>query len=138
MKRIISAVLLLFFCTGICVYGSLTAERKTDLLITLLDEAEYSINTGNTAKALQSLARLEKEWENAEKFFSSVSETALIDELDISLGSIEKYIKSDKNDEAVIIIEQCRTGLETVLKRQKISIDNILQLSPSGRLLTDG
>ncbi len=126
MKRIISAFVLLFLCVGICVYSGIATEKKTDILLSLLNEAEYSINTGNKEKALENLVRLEREWNKAEKFFSSVSETALIDELDLSLVSIEKYILSDMKEEAVIVIEQCRTGLDTILRRQKISVDNIL------------
>ncbi len=126
MKRIISAFALLFICIGICVYGSIATEKKTESLISLLNEAEYSINTGDKEKALGCIGRLEAEWDKAENFFSSVSETALIDEIDISLGSIEKYILSDMNQEAVIVIEECRTGLDTILRRQKITLDNIL------------
>ena len=126
MKRIISAFVLLILCIGICVYGSIVTERKTEVLIALLNETEYTLNTNDREKALQCINRLENEWDKAEKFFSSVSETALIDELDISLGSIEKYILSDMKEEAVIIIDECRTGLATILRRQKVSIDNIL------------
>ncbi len=126
MKRIISAFVLLILCIGICVYGSIVTERKTEVLIALLNETEYTLNTNDREKALQCINRLENEWDKAEKFFSSVSETALIDELDISLGSIEKYILSDMKEEAVIIIDECRTGLGTILRRQKVSIDNIL------------
>lgn len=126
MKRIISAFVLLILCIGICVYGSMVTERKTEVLIALLNETEYTLNTNDREKALQCINRLENEWDKAEKFFSSVSETALIDELDISLGSIEKYILSDMKEEAVIIIDECRTGLGTILRRQKVSIDNIL------------
>ncbi len=126
MKRIISAFVLLFLCIGICIYGSIFTEKKTEALINMLNEAEYSINTGEKEKALQSIRRLGEEWEKAEKFFSSVSETALIDELDLALGSIEKHIEADMNDEASVVIEQCRVGLETIMRRQKISLDNIL------------
>lgn len=126
MKRIISAFVLLILCIGICVYGSIVTERKTESLISLLNEAEYSINIGDKEKSLRCIGRLETEWSKAERFFSSVSETALIDELDISLGSIEKYILSDMKEEAVIIIDECRTGLGTILRRQKVSVDNIL------------
>lgn len=126
MKRIISAFVLLILCIGICVYGSIVTERKTEVLIALLNETEYTLNTNDREKALQCINRLENEWDKAEKFFSSVSETALIDELDISLGSIEKYILSDMKEEAVIIIDECRTGLGTILRRQKVSTDNIL------------
>lgn len=126
MKRIISAFVLLFLCIGICIYGSIFTEKKTEALINMLNEAEYSINTGEKEKALQSIRRLGEEWEKTEKFFSSVSETALIDELDLALGSIEKHIEADMNDEASVVIEQCRIGLETIMRRQKISLDNIL------------
>ncbi len=126
MKRIISAFVLLFLCIGICIYGSIFTEKKTEALMNMLGEAEYSINTGEKEKALQSIRRLGEEWEKAEKFFSSVSETALIDELDLALGSIEKHIEADMNDEASVVIEQCRIGLETIMRRQKISLDNIL------------
>ncbi len=126
MKRIISAFALIFVCIGICVYSSIATEKKTDLLMSLLNETEYSINTADKEKAVKCIGRLEDEWDRAEKFFSSVSETALIDELDLSLGSIKKYIMSDMKEEAVIVIEECRTGLETILRRQKISVDNIL------------
>ena len=126
MKRIISAFVLLFLCIGICVYGSIFTEKKTQALMNMLGEAEYSINMGEKENALQSIRKLEDEWEKAEKFFSSVSETALIDELDLSLGSIEKHIEADMNEEAIVVIEQCRIGLETILRRQKISVDNIL------------
>lgn len=126
MKRIISAFALLFICIGICVFSSITTEKKTKTLLSLLNETEYSVNTGDSEMALRCINRLETEWEKSEKFFSSVSETALIDELDLSLGSIEKYIQWDMKEEAVIVIEECRTGLDTVLRRQKISLDNIL------------
>lgn len=126
MKRIISAFVLFFLCIGICIYGSIATERKTASLLNLLNETEYSLNSDNKEKALQSLKRLEWEWEKAGKFFSSVSETALIDELDVSLGSIEKYIISDMYDEAAVVIEECRCGLETILRRQKLSLENIL------------
>ncbi len=126
MKRIISAFALLFVCIGICVYSSIATEKKTESLISLLNETEYSINTGDNERTLRCIGRLEAEWDKAEKFFSSVSETALIDELDLSLGSIEKYILSDMREEAVIVIEECRTGLNTILRRQMISVDNIL------------
>lgn len=126
MKRIISAFVLLFICIGICVYGSVITEKKTELLISLLNETEYSISSQNSEQALRCFGRLEKEWDKAEKFFSSVSETALIDEIDLSLGSIEKYITSDMNEEAIVAIEQCRTGLDTILRRQQVSLDNIL------------
>ncbi len=126
MKRIISAFILLFICIGICIYGTIATQKKTDLLLSLLNEAEYSINIGNLEKALESSGRLKEEWNRAEKFFSSVSETALIDELDLLLAGIEKYILADMVEDAVIVIEECRTGLETILRRQRISIDNIL------------
>ncbi len=126
MKRIISAFVLLLLCIGICLYGSIATERKTKSLISLLNEAEYSINIGDKEKSLRCISRLEGEWEKAEKFFSSVSETALIDELDLSLASIEKYIICDMKEEAVVTIEECRTGLNTILRRQKVSVDNIL------------
>ncbi len=126
MKRIISAIALLFICIGICVYSSIITEKKTQSLISILNETEYAINIGDNDKALRCISRLEGEWDKAEKFFSSVSETALIDELDISLGSIEKYIIWDMKEEAVVTIEECRTGLGTVLRRQKVSLDNIL------------
>ncbi|MBQ7118311.1 MAG: DUF4363 family protein [Clostridia bacterium] len=126
MKRIISAFVLLLLCVGICVYGSIATEKKTRSLINLLNEAEYSVNIGDREKALISLRRLENEWSSAEKFFSSVSETALIDELDLSVGSLEKYILSDMEDEALVIMQECRTGLETIMRRQKISVENIL------------
>ena len=126
MKRIISAFVLLFLCIGICVYGSTVTEKKTYMLMSLLNEAEYAINTDDKVTALSCIGKLETEWNKAEKFFSSISETALIDELDLSLGSIEKYIRSDMNEEAAVVIEECRTGLETILRRQKFSVDNIL------------
>lgn len=126
MKRIFPALILLALCVGICTYGSIATERKTSSLMNMLNEAEYSINRGEKEKALLIIGRLEAEWERSEKFFSSVSETALIDELDLSLGSIEKHIEADMNEEAAVVIEQCRIGLGTILRRQKISLDNIL------------
>ena len=126
MKRIISAFVLLFLCIAICAYGSIATEKKTDTLINLLNEAEYSINIGDKERSLICINKLESEWDNSERFFSSVSETALIDELDISVGSIKNYIMTDMNEEAVVVIEECRTGLGIILNRQKISIDNIL------------
>ena len=126
MKRIISAFVLLILCIGICVYGSIATERKTEVLIALLNETEYTLNTNDREKALQCINRLENEWDKAEKFFSSVSETALIDELDLSLGSIKKHIEADMTEEAMVVIEQCRIGLETIHRLQKVSTDNIL------------
>ena len=126
MKRIISAFILLLICVGICAFGSIVTEKKTKALISLLNESEYSINMSDKENALRCIDKLEAEWEKSEKFFGSVSETSLIDEIDISLGSIEKYILSDMKEEAIIVIEECRTGLDTVLRRQKISLDNIL------------
>ncbi len=126
MKRIISAFVLLFICIGICIYGSVVTEKKCEALTNKLDILEKEINEGENENALSLIKDLEKEWKKAEKFFSSVSETALIDELDLSLGSMEKYILSDKKEEAVIVIEECRCGLETISRRQKISVENIL------------
>ena len=126
MKRIIPAFILLFVCIGICVFSSISTKNKTEALLNLLNEAEYSINVADKEKSLRCIDRLETEWEKSEKFFSSLSETALIDEIDVSLGSIEKYIQLDMKEEAMVIIEECRTGLDTILRRQKVSIDNIL------------
>ena len=69
MKRIISAFVLLILCIGICVYGSIVTERKTEVLIALLNETEYTLNTNDREKALQCINRLENEWDKAEKFF---------------------------------------------------------------------
>ena len=126
MKRIITAFALLFLCIGLCVYGSIATERKTESLISILDETEYSLNIGDDEKALSCVKRLEAEWERSEKFFSSVSETALIDELDLSMAGIEKYILMDMKEDAVIVLEECRAGLDTILRRQKVTLDNIL------------
>ncbi|MBE6775718.1 MAG: DUF4363 family protein [Ruminococcaceae bacterium] len=126
MKRVFPAIVLLILCIGICVYGSIATENKTKALLNMLNEAEYAINIGEKEGALSSIRRVEEEWERAERFFSSVSETALLDEIDLSLGSIEKHIEADMNDEATVVIEQCRIGLETILRRQKLSLDNIL------------
>lgn len=126
MKRIISALMLLALCIGMSIYGSFLAEKKTQILINLLNETEYSLNADNSEKALESLKKLEGEWEKASKFFSSVSETALIDELDVSLSSIEKHISSDMKEDALVVIEQCRLGLGIITRRQKLSIENIL------------
>lgn len=126
MKRVFPAIVLLILCIGICVYGSIATENKTKALLNMLNEAEYAINIGEKEGALSSIRRVEEEWERAERFFSSVSETALLDEIDLALGSIEKHIEADLNDEATVVIEQCRIGLETILRRQKLSLDNIL------------
>lgn len=126
MKRIISALALLFICISICVFSSIATEKKSEALLSLLNETEYSLNLGDSEKALRCIRKLEEEWEKSEKFFSSVSETALIDELDLSLGSIEKYIQQDMKEEAIVVIEECRSGLDTISRRQKISFDNIL------------
>ncbi|MBQ9913803.1 MAG: DUF4363 family protein [Clostridia bacterium] len=126
MKRVFPAIVLLILCIGICVYGSIATENKTKALLNMLNEAEYAINIGEKEGALISIRRVEEEWERAERFFSSVSETALLDEIDLALGSIEKHIEADLNDEATVVIEQCRIGLETILRRQKLSLDNIL------------
>ncbi len=126
MKRIISAVVLLFVCIGICVFGSFAAENKGADIMDTLDKLESEIKDGKGDEAYYLIKELEKEWEKSEKLFSSISETSLIDEIDISLSSIEKYIITDMTEEAIIVIEECRCGIETIVRRQKISLDNIL------------
>ena len=126
MKRIVSAVGLILLCTGICIYGSLATEKKTEALVNLLNQAEYYISTDSDENLLQVLGILEEEWESAAKFFSTLSETALIDEIGISLGSIKKYIQSGMKQEAVITIEECRHGLRAIMRKQKISPENVL------------
>lgn len=126
MKRIISAVLLLSLCIIACIGSNLITEAKADNLIKILDLLEDELKNENYESALVSIKRVEDEWESAEKVFSSLSETKLIDELNLSFNSLEKYIEAEKIAEAIIVLEECRNGLETIHQWQKITIDNIL------------
>lgn len=126
MKRIISAFVLICICIGVCVTSSIVAENKTEKLIEKLDMLEEELLKENYESAVNHIRELEKEWETGEKIFSSLSETKLIDELNLSFNSLEKYIVSEETGHAIIVIEECRNGLETICQWQKITIDNIL------------
>lgn len=126
MKRIVTAVVLLIICVGICTVSSIISENTATHLIEILDLLEQELKSDNYEESLKHISKLEKEWENGEKIFSSISETKLIDELDLSFNSLEKYIEARQIGQAIIIIEECRNGLETVYLWQKIAIENIL------------
>lgn len=126
MKRIISAILFLIICIGICIGSKMIVESKTEVLTEILDLLEEEMKNENYETALIHINKLEDEWEKAEKVFSSLSETKLIDELSLSFTSLEKYIESEETGNAIIVIEECRNGLETICQWQKITVDNIL------------
>ena len=126
MKRIITAVLLLILCVTACIGSNLITEAKANDLTEILDLLENELKREDYESALSSIKRIEDEWESAEKVFSSLSETKLIDELNLSFNSLEKYIEAKRIAEAIIVLEECRNGLETIHQWQKITIDNIL------------
>lgn len=126
MKRIIFAVVLVLVCVAVCVTSSIATESKAEKITEKLDMLEEEIKNENHENALRRIKELEEEWERSEKIFSIVSETHLIDELDLSFSSLEKYIESEETKQALVVIEECRNGLETICQWQKVTIDNIL------------
>lgn len=126
MKRIMSAVLLLLLCISLCTASNLITEAEAENLIEILDSLEEELKKEDYESALIHISRIEDEWETAEMIFSSLSETKLIDELNLSFNSLEKYIEAEETGHAIIAIEECRHGLETIYQWQKITIDNIL------------
>ena len=126
MKRIISAFILIGLCIGICAFGSIATEKRCKELILALDKTEEAILSNNEKKTSEYINNLEDQWKRDEKLFSSLSETSLIDELNVSLLSLEKHIKTQKYQEALILIDECRNSLEIIYQWQKLSLDNIL------------
>lgn len=126
MNRIISALVLLGMSLGMCVYAAVATEERCLQLKNDLDSLERVIVEGNSRDALIIVKKLEDNWKKSEILFSSLSESALIDEINITLLSLEEHILTEKKQEIIILITQCRNALEIISQRQKITADNIL------------
>lgn len=126
MKRIITSFLLIGFCIAACVTSSLITEREATALIENLERIEIHLEKDNTEEALKETEKIEERWKKSEVLFSALSETGLIDEVSLSLGSLRKHIEAQSKEEAIAIIAECKNGLEIIHQYQKITIDNVL------------
>lgn len=126
MKRIIFAFVLIIICGIVCVSGNIITEKKSTELMNYLNQTESCLISGDYEKALEQAGKIEEIRDEAEFIFKFLSESDLIDELIVSLASLDKHIITDEIGHALILIEECKGILETVNKWQKLSLENIL------------
>ena len=125
MKRTVSAIILLLICAGICLAGDFWAEKYTDELTKVLEETEKDLLEGNLKKAVERITEADSKWENAEVFFSSLSDSLLVENTDLCFNSLPVYIESGEINQALVTLHQCKTAFEEIKKWQKINLKNI-------------
>ncbi len=125
MKRTFFAFLLLFLCIGICLLSDISVEKYVDELMMVLEETESDLLDKNFDKALNRVKEADAKWEQAEFLFGSLSESLLIENMDLYFNSLPVYIEYEDTYQALIVMQQCKTTLEEVRKWQKVNLKNI-------------
>ena len=125
MKRLISALFLLFLCFLISLYGWITVDKRSKELITFLEQAEKYIESDEIGEAELTVEKCNEKWERHETVFSVFIDHKLIEPISVAIPTIQSLVEDKNNSVALEKIEECVNTLKSLEENQRISIKTI-------------
>lgn len=100
-------------------------HKSADSLVQILDRVEEFIQVENWDVAQQEMAQMEKEWEGTKKWWSILIDHQEIDNIDISLKRVEKFVAGENSILGLGELSALRLLVAHISDTVKLSIRNI-------------
>lgn len=125
MKRLIIAVVLLALTAGLCAAGQQLLEKRTDRLLTVLDELEYACRSGDSDAAVTIAARFAEDFPQETHLLPLFLPHATLEAAAESAAVLPALAATDFND-TLAEIARCRSRLEELRNAERLTMENIL------------
>jgi len=125
-KIITSIVVLLAVILGISMYSSRTLAATSRDLESRISEIEESTKAGNWVKAKEGIEAIEANWQQVEKSWSILLDHIEIDNIDISLSKISRYIESENTSLALAEVATLKMLITHIPEKESFRLTNIL------------
>ena len=106
------------------IAGIVIIENKTNNVIDMIDETKSYSDSGDTEKAMESVAELEKEWEKYHRLASILIRNDKISAVQESVSRLRPLIESE-NDELNAEYATAKNSLKWIIESEIPRITNI-------------
>lgn len=123
-------VVVMIICVVIVVAGGICEIKylnKSSLY--LMSDIEYiqnAISNDNYELAINQSESTYNSWNDIKKIWNIFVNHEEIDDIETAMIDLKEHLKFQNKEECLVAIEKIKSDLEHTVKRQKISIDNIL------------
>ncbi len=124
MKRIIAAAILTAAVIFFYIFGYFFIDKSVKKAEKLLESCAVSYETSNNAKA-QSV-KLQEFWSDIEGTLSVFANHAIIDDIELAIGSLSIYSNTDQNEIFMEYWATVKTLLHQLMEDTKPSAHSIL------------
>lgn len=124
-KTYLSIGLLLILLAGATFWYSDYIQSSSSQLVQELDYVEQLIHGQNWDQANQEMERMQEEWKHTKKWWSAMLNHQEIDQIDITLKRVEKYVEGKSSLLSLGELAALRLLVDHIANTESFSIENI-------------
>lgn len=122
--------IIMIICVIILIGGGIAEikylEKTSVFLSSDMDYIRNAIQNDNYELANKQMEKSFKSWTDTKKVWNMFIIHEEIDDIEEALVELKEYLKFENKEECIVAIEKVKKDLEHSVKRQKVSLDNIL------------
>ncbi len=122
--------IIMIICVIILIGGGIAEIKYLDktsvFLSSDMDYIKNAIENDNYELANKQMEKSFKTWTDTKKVWNVFIIHEEVDDIEEALIELKEYLKFENKEECIVALEKVKKDLEHSVKRQEISIDNIL------------
>ncbi len=133
MKTFVIALLVLaILLTGIFIY-SVYIEKIDRNLTKIISSIEEYVSDENWDMSEKELKKLIDTWKKDEKILAMFNDHEDLDKIRLAIGELSESVHHKDDEHSQKALEDIKVLLERLVKNESFDLENILNLSQSGR-----
>ena len=127
MRRLWIASLILLALFLASVWNAGEVRDRTEHVITLLEQAEASLEAGDRETALALMEQANSDWETHDLFFQTVLNHSIVDQVSIGLQEALAYLQDrETGGEYSAASAALMQRLQMMMKMERLTLGNLL------------
>ncbi len=126
MKQVVVMIIciVIVVVSGVCEIKYLS--KSSLYLMSDMEYIQNAINNNNYDLAISQSETTYNSWSDIKKVWNIFVNHEEIDDIETAMIDLKEHLKFENKEESLVAIEKIKSDLEHTVKRQKLSIDNIL------------
>jgi hypothetical protein len=125
MRLLIIILIGLILFLGLCIYSEIWLSNSTLELVAEIEQLEDYLKNDKWEEANSLLLTTQKKWSEIEKQWDIFVDHREMDEIDLALAKLNKYIEIENADFALIEISALKHFVLNISKKESFNLRNI-------------
>jgi hypothetical protein len=125
-KFVVLTIILLLAIVSTGIYAKSTLSKSSEKLVNYITNMESNALAGNWENAKVELAQMQTYWSKAEKTWSILIDHIEIDNIDMTLSKMEKFIDVKDTSMALSEAAALKQNIQHIPDKESLNLENIL------------